>query len=41
MLQIIKKTRQALSLFSRTILYYDAGHDSLAYVLPKFVEDHA
>jgi hypothetical protein len=41
MLQINEKMRQALGLFSCAILFSDARHNSLAYVLPKFVKNHA
>jgi hypothetical protein len=41
MLQIKEKTRQALGLSVAHENFYDAGHNSLAYVMPKFVEDHA
>jgi len=41
MLKIKEKARQALGLFSRAILFYDARHNSRACVLAKLVEDHA
>ncbi len=41
MLQINEKMRQALGLFSCPISLSDARHNSLAYVLPKLVKDHA